>query len=127
MRLMAVDYGEKRVGLASTDESGTFALPRAVLPNDTNLVNRILEFRRLDGAEKIIIGDSKNFKGEANAVMWAAERLKLELEKHGVEVELHPEIYTTVEARRLQGQTHLTDASAAAIILKSYIESKKNK
>jgi RNase H-fold protein (predicted Holliday junction resolvase) len=124
---MAVDYGEKRVGIASTDESGGFALPRAVLPNDTNLVDRILEFRRLDGADKIIIGDSKNFKGEPNTIMWGAGRLKLELEKHGVDVELHPEIYTTVEARRLQGQTHLTDASAAALILKSYIESKKNK
>ncbi len=41
MRLMAVDYGTKRVGIASTDDTGEFALPRAVWPNDKDLLNKI--------------------------------------------------------------------------------------
>ena len=44
MRLMAIDYGGKRVGIASTDESGSFALPRFVFPNDRHLLEEILEF-----------------------------------------------------------------------------------
>jgi len=41
-------------------------------------------------------------------------------------VHLEPEILTTVEARRFQGNHSMTDASAAALILQSYIDRKKN-
>ena len=96
MKLMAIDYGEKRVGVASTDESGVFALPRAVWANDENLLDKVVKF-------------------------------KSELEARGVTVLFHPEILTTLEARQLQGQTQMTDASAAALILKSYIDTVYNK
>ena len=120
---MAIDYGEKRVGVASTDKSGEFALPRMTLPNDEKLLGNIVHFKTEEGIEKIIIGESKNFKGEANPIMEGVMRLKAELESLGIEVTLHPEILTTMEARQIQGQTDLTDASAAALILKSYIDS----
>lgn len=119
---MAIDYGEKRVGVASTDESGTFALPRVVLPNDSELVDKILAMKLKEGVEKVIIGESKNFSGEANPIMEKILELKKALEEKGVEVVLHPEILTTVEARQIQGQTDMTDASAAALILKSYMD-----
>ena len=54
------------------------------------------------------------------------EQFKAELEKRGVEVVLHPEVMTTIEARRLQGQSAMTDASAAALILKSFIHTVYN-
>lgn len=125
MKIMAIDYGEKRVGIASTDESGAFALPRMTLPNDKALLAQIIKFHKEEGIEKIIIGESKNFQGEANPVMEKVNQLKSELENLGLSVVYHPELWTTVEARRLQGQTDLTDASAAALILKSYIDSAK--
>src|SRR4051812_45939226 len=56
MKLMAIDYGAKRVGLASTDESGQFALPRMVFLNDENLLEKVLEFKKKEGIEKIILG-----------------------------------------------------------------------
>lgn len=120
---MAVDYGEKRVGLASTDDSGTFALPRVVFPNDSELVDKVLAFKLEQGIDKVIIGESKNLKGEPNPIMREIGRFKSELEKRGVEVIFHPEVLTTVEARQIQGQTAMTDASAAALILKNYIDS----
>lgn len=126
MRLMAIDYGEKRVGIASTDETGSFALPRMTLLNDDKLVQTILDFINEEKIEKVIIGESKNFKGEPNQIMEGVGKLKLELENSGITVVLHPEILTTMEARRLQGNTDMTDASAAALILKSYIDSAKN-
>lgn len=124
---MALDYGEKRVGVASTDESGRFALPRMTLPNDKFLLARVLEFKNRDEAEKIIIGESKNLDGTPNPILEKALEFKKLLEKEGVEVVFHPEVLTTVEARRLQGNTEHTDASAAALILKSYIDTVYNK
>lgn len=124
MRLMAIDYGEKRVGIASTDETGGFALPRAVWPNDKTLVDKILKLKAEEGINKIIIGESRNLDGSANLIQKAIERFKGELEKRGVEVIFHPEVFTTLEAQQLQGQTDMTDASAAALILKSYLDSR---
>lgn len=126
MKLMAIDYGERRVGVASTDESGEFALPRLVLPNDANLVDKLVEFYKNEGIAKIILGESRNLDSSENPVMRYIERLKQMLEEKGIEVELHPEVLTTMEARRLQGNTHMTDASAAALILKNYIDKKKH-
>lgn len=125
MKIMAIDYGEKRVGIASTDESGEFALPRMTLPNDESLLEAIIKFKKEEGIEEVVLGESKNFQGEANPLMQKVNQLKIELENLGIKVAYHPELWTTVEARRLQGQTDLTDASAAALILKSYIERKK--
>ena len=45
MKVMALDYGEKRVGLASTDDTGHFALPRVVLTNDATLLDQVLAFK----------------------------------------------------------------------------------
>lgn len=126
MRLMAIDYGEKRVGVASTDEGGHFALPRLVISNDSSLLEKILEFKIKEGIEKIIIGESNNLNGSPNPIMEKIVGFKKELEARGVEVILHPEIFTTMEARRLQGQTEMTDASAAAIILKSFLDTMYN-
>ena len=127
MRLMAIDYGKKRVGIASTDETGDFALPRAVWPNDETLVDKILKLKVEEQIEKIIIGESRNLDGSPNPIQKDIDNLKSELAKHGVEIVSHPEVFTTLEARRLQGQTEMTDASAAALILKSFIDTMYNK
>lgn len=124
MKLMAIDYGEKRVGIASTDESGQFALPRIVLPNNEDLIEEILNFKNKEGVEKIVLGESKNLDGTDNPIMQKINEFKTELENGGVEVIFHPEVYTSQEARHLQGNNEMTDASAAALILKSYIDSK---
>ena len=127
MRLMAIDYGKKRVGIASTDETGDFALPRAVWPNDETLVEKILKLQVGEQIEKIIIGESRNLDGSPNPIQKDIDNLKNELAKHGVEIVSHPEVFTTLEARRLQGQTQMTDASAAALILKSFIDTMYNR
>ena len=124
---MAIDYGEKRVGIASTDETGDFALPRAVWANDKTLLDKILKLKEEEEIEKIIFGESRNLNGSANPIQKEIARFKDELEKRGVEVVFHPEVFTTVEARRLQGSTEMTDASAAALILKSFLDTVYNK
>ncbi|MHB1330599.1 MAG: Holliday junction resolvase RuvX [Minisyncoccota bacterium] len=125
MRLMGIDYGEKRVGIASTDEMGDFSLPRVVLDNTDNLINEIERLANDWQIECIVIGESKNFKGEPNKIQEKIEKLARELEDRGRKVELHPELLTSMEAERLQGHNEMHDASAAALILKSYIDSRK--
>lgn len=126
-KLMAIDYGEKRVGIASTDDSGEFAIPRKVLNNDSTLFAEVVKFKEENGIEKIILGESKNFSGEHNLIQDRIFEFKKELEEYGIEVVMHPELLTTVEARQIQGQTEMTDASAASLILKSYIDTVYNK
>jgi putative Holliday junction resolvase len=123
MRLLAIDYGSKRVGIASTDDTGTFALPRAVWPNDKELLEKILDLKVKESVSKIIIGESRNLDQSANPILKDINELKEKLEQAGVDVVLHPEMYTSMEAQRLQGDNEMNDASAAALILKSYIDS----
>ena len=129
MKLMAIDYGARRVGIASTNESGDFALPRAVWPNDRTLMDKILKFKEDEKIEKIIIGESRDLNGCSNPIQKAIAKFKSEIEErlstqtNNVKVLYHPEVFTTLEARRLRGQTEMIDASAAAIILKSYLDS----
>ncbi|MDB5266805.1 MAG: Holliday junction resolvase YqgF, putative holliday junction resolvase [Parcubacteria group bacterium] len=127
MKLLAVDYGAKRVGIASTDEAGEFAIPRAVLPNDEKLVPTILDAVAKYKVERIILGESSNFAGKPNEIMNDAHVFADKLRQQGVEVVFHPEVFTSMEADRLQGRTDMRDASAAALILKSYIDTEHNK
>ncbi|MFZ2048871.1 MAG: Holliday junction resolvase RuvX [Minisyncoccia bacterium] len=126
MKIMAVDYGAKRVGVASTDESGEFALPRAVLPNDDTLVDTILKQISDENIEKVVVGDSKNLDGTPNAISKDINIFVEKLKAEKIDVVMHPEVYTSMEADRLQGQNDMRDASAAALILKSYIDLQNN-
>ena len=126
MKLICIDYGGKRVGLASTDEAGEFALPRAVLPNDGELFKTVMDFIQENNIERVVIGESKNLDGSRNPILDDAEKFGKLLEEKGVEVVFHPEMYSSMEADRLQGQNSMRDASAAAIILKSYIDTQNN-
>lgn len=122
MRLLGIDYGSKRVGLALTNEDGTMAFPKGVIPNDQKLVATITELVKTERVEKIIIGHSLNREGGANPIHAAVEALITDLTLEvGLPIELEPEQYTTQEATRIQGKNEATDASAAALILNSYI------
>jgi putative holliday junction resolvase len=125
-RLMGIDFGEKRVGIASTDEMGGFSLPRVVLVNDEKLLDEIERLADDWATEKIIIGESLDFKGKPNKIHESAEKFAQALKKRGRKIEFHPELLTSLEAERIQGKNEMLDASAAALILKSYIDSQKH-
>lgn len=126
MRLMGIDYGTKRVGIALSDDKAMMAFPHSVLPNDTNLLKSLESIVGKEKVEKIVIGHSLNREGGPNAVHTAVEELMLDLTLNlGLPIELEPEQYTTQEAIRFQGRGAMTDASAASIILNSYITRSK--
>jgi len=122
MKLMGIDYGTKRVGIALSDDKGMMAFPHKVLPNDASLINALKEIVSGESVVKIVIGHSKDLDGSDNKVHAMVEELIQDITLNiGIPVELEPEQYTTQEAIRFQGRNEMTDASAATIILNSYI------
>lgn len=124
MRLMGIDYGTKRVGVALSDESGRMAFPHIVLDNDSSLLQKLEDIVKGRGVEEIVIGHSLGRDGQPNLVHSEVEELIGDLTvRVGRPIRLHPEQYSTQEAIREQGRNKQTDASAAAIILNSFITS----
>jgi putative Holliday junction resolvase len=127
MRLLGIDFGSRRVGVAISDEDNIFAMPMVVLQNDSGLVSEILKVCKENRITGIVIGESKNYKGENNPIMERINAFKKELEAEAkLPVYFEPEFLTSSEAERLQGKNEMLDASAAAIILKSYLDRKNN-
>jgi len=122
MRKMGIDYGSKRVGIALTDEGGRMAFPHEVFPNDADLQKKIEKLISEKEVVEIVIGHSLDREGNPNKIHTAVEALMMDLTLSiGIPIHLQPEQYTTQEAVRLQGRNDKVDASAAAIILNSYL------
>jgi putative holliday junction resolvase len=123
MRILSIDFGSKNVGIAIGDSEHGLGFPKAVLKNDKMILMSVKKLVLEEKVEKIVIGESKNYKGEDNKVMGAINEFKTLLEKEtGIPVVFQPEFMTSAEAEHLQGKNDMLDASAAAIILKSYFD-----
>ena len=126
MRLLGIDYGKKRVGIAITDDKGMMAFPKAVLPNDNFLVSGIAELVKGHDVNVIVLGESKDYKMNANPIMSQIKLFADEIGRAtGIEVKYEPEILSSHQAAHFQGKTDMIDASAASIILQSYIDRNK--
>ena len=109
-----------------TDELGTMAFPHSVIPTDNNLLKTLVNILEKEKVGEIVIGYSLDRNGKPNAVHVAVEALMLDLTlETGLPIHLQSEQYTTQAAIRLQGKNASTDASAAALILDSFITKRK--
>ncbi len=127
MKLMGIDYGAKRVGIALSDDGGEMAFAKAVLPGGKELLFEIGEICKKERVEAVVMGDSRNYAQQENSIMKEVHALKKEIEDNlGLPVYLEPELMTSMEAEQLQGHNDMHDASAAALILKSYIDRTRN-
>jgi putative holliday junction resolvase len=131
MRYLGIDYGAKKVGLALSDELGTMGFPHSVVMNTPRLAEDICALIAKEQAGAVVIGESRTLAGTSNLIATSARALGDELAAHaGVPVFYESEVYTTAEARRAPGKvkksraqksTRPVDASAAALILTSYL------
>jgi putative Holliday junction resolvase len=127
MKLLGIDYGLKKVGVAITNDEETIAFPRYVFQNDKNLLAKIEKISEEDEIKEVVLGKSLNYKGEPNVIMSKIEEFKKELEKElKMKVHYEDEFLTSVEATRIQGRNEMVDASAATLILKSFLDKRKN-
>jgi putative Holliday junction resolvase len=103
VRILAIDPGSKRVGLALSDPTATIAQALATVPAEPagTLVARIAEIARTSDAARIVVGLPRRLDGsrgpEAKAAQAFADALR---KKSGLPVELVDERLTTVAAER---------------------------
>jgi putative Holliday junction resolvase len=133
-RILALDLGEARIGVAISDSLAIAAQPLETIRREGSKkdLRRIDALVREWGAGKIIVGLPLLLSGEEGAkaaeAREFAERLRRRI--RGVEVELWDERLTTVEAERtmLAGNVRRSkrrkkvDALAAVLILQSYLD-----
>lgn len=125
MKYLGIDYGGKRIGLSISDPTGTIAFPHSTIETSAalELIRKEVEVKRIDA---IVIGDTRSYGGKENPVTKEsdafAEQLKTEL---NLPVERVWEAGSSIEASRFapEGEGH-NDASAAAIILQRYLDTK---
>ena len=126
MKVLAVDYGRARTGLAVSDETGVIARPVTVVERVRSeqgmgdMLRRISELQ----PERIVVGMPLTLRGEHGSQ--AAETLDFihELEARcPIPIETYDERFTTtMAARSLSGRTRRTDdAVAAAHLLEGYL------
>ena len=73
-RIIGIDYGSKRVGVAISDEGRQFALPKVVIDNTSaaqkaNLIEEVAKIAADSGATDVVVGESRNYAGEANTIL----------------------------------------------------------
>ncbi|MFN4033334.1 MAG: Holliday junction resolvase RuvX [Fimbriimonadales bacterium] len=127
MRIAALDYGAKRVGVAVADTEVGIPFPAAVLPNDLEQIARWLQQERI---EHVVVGAPYLMWGERGARVAEVERFAEQLrERINLTIELLDERLTTQEAeRRLResgskraSRKPAVDALAAALLLETYL------
>lgn len=132
MRYLGIDYGEKRVGLALSDETGAMGFPHGVVQNNAQLMEYVLSLIAAQNVGAVVIGAPHNLSGQDNPIAKASKVFVEELKTRSeLPVFFEPEWFTTQEALRAPGgerstKDSMNDARAAALILTSYLQKHGN-
>lgn len=128
MKYLGIDYGEKRVGIAVSDIDGKVAFPKIVLENNAELVQRISDLCKESEIVSVVIGESKDYKGEDNKINPKIISFKNELTSVlKLKIFLEPEFMSSMQVEKTFGKTDMLDASAASIILQTFLDKEKNR
>ena len=141
-RIMALDVGDSRVGIALSDPTGTLATPFGAVARGETDVDDILRLAEREGAGAIVVGMPFTLAGERGAQAAKTASFVRELrEKARVPVSTLDERLSTAQAQRLLRESDgrgggnkrrqrkarrqdkgRTDAAAAAVILQGYLD-----
>ncbi|MBV6451591.1 MAG: putative pre-16S rRNA nuclease [Anaerolineales bacterium] len=137
MRILAVDHGEKRIGLALSDPTATLASPLKVIEHVSRVVDaaQVANLAAENGVGLIVVGQSFDEEGKPNLAGRRAAKFADALrEQTQIPIELFDESFSTQDARAVVIEMGLSrkkraghhDALAAVAILRGYLESKGN-
>ena len=124
MRVLALDYGAARTGVAVSDPTGTLARPLGVVERaaSTAGLRRLAELVAAEGAERVIVGLPLTLRGEAGAqAQETAEFVASLVALLEVPVESFDERFTTTLATSGPSSEAPEDARAAAHLLESWL------
>ena len=128
MKILAIDYGEKNLGIALTDDLGIIAIPFSVEKNNENfpeILTKIINDKKIS---KIIAGFPLNLKGQEGAQALKVKKYFKELSKKiNMPIDLIDERFSTKisenKLRELEKNIDKDiDKFAAAIILENYLK-----
>ena len=123
MKLIGIDYGTKRIGLATGRTEDGIAFPFVVVENSLLVASMIADIVSREDIEKIVLGESRQLDGTHNQLHEEVAQFARELEeKTGLPLVFENEVYSTQQAMRIQGKNKQIDASAAAVILQAYLD-----
>jgi putative pre-16S rRNA nuclease len=133
MRWLGIDYGDKRVGLAISDETETFASPYRTLSVDQNLLPELQQIWERERIGGIVLGLPKNMDGTLGQAAAKAQAFgkKLAVALPSAKLVFWDERLTTTEAQRalhaagknVKQSKKIIDQVAAQILLQSYLDS----
>lgn len=146
-RILGIDAGERRIGVAISDPGGSFALPLDSILADGRELDRLAELIAAEGVTALVVGLPLSMSGEASAQTEQARQFAERAgQRLGVPVHMWDERLSSYEAERLTSRgregrqrdrgkrggrgggssaTPDTDALAASIILQAYLDSRR--
>lgn len=135
MRILGLDHGTKRVGVAVSDEMHLIALPLEYIPPEpfADFLTRLKEILREKEIELILIGMPRNMDGSYGPAALKVQEFAAALKAAvTVPLKLWDERLTTTQAQKflIQGgmrrdqRKEKVDQTAAAILLQSYLDSR---
>jgi len=134
-RVLGIDVGSVRIGLAVSDETRTLASPLATVPNDPRVLwPRILRELEDRQVERVVIGLPRRLDGSEGEAAEHARRFGAELARRtSTVIEFWDERFTTAAAERslIEGgvrrrrRREVIDAVAAAVLLQSWLDARR--
>jgi putative Holliday junction resolvase len=136
-RILAVDWGERRIGLAVSDSLGILAspLPTLEIRSEAEAVARVADTSREVEADAVVVGLPLTLRGERGEAALAAERFAERLRAAcGLEVSLYDERLTSALAERrlresgavTRGRKGKVDQGAAVALLEGWLARLRN-
>lgn len=136
MRIMAIDYGDARTGVAISDPTGLLAGYTTVIPSRRReqAAEEIARLTREHGVEELVMGFPRNMDGSEGPRAELYRTFAREVEEAaGLPVRLWDERRTTIEAhailhesgKRMKAHRQNVDAVAASLILEGYLTRKR--
>ncbi len=134
-RVLGIDVGTVRVGLAVSDETYTLATPLATIPNDSRTMwARITHEMEDRDVDRVVIGLPRRLDGNEGDASEHARTFAAELgERTAIPIELWDERFTTTIAERSliesgvrrKRRREVIDAVAAAVLLQSWLDARR--
>jgi putative Holliday junction resolvase len=135
MRVLAVDHGMKRMGIAISDPSGIIAQPLEFIPAEpfTGFLDRLKQLIREKEVEMILVGMPRNMDGSYGpAAAKVQEFVAVLKETIAIPIQTWDERLTSAQANRMLIQADVSrkdrktkvDKAAAAILLQSFLDSR---
>jgi putative Holliday junction resolvase len=135
-RVLGIDYGSKRIGLALSDPTNILASPLPTIPNDNKAIEKILDIINKNDVSEIVIGYPFNMNGTKSKICHEVDKfiskLSSRTDKRIIKRDerltsyiAQQQILESVKSKKKRQDKSLLDQFSARIILQEYLDEKK--